>query len=62
MHGVLESHYLAFCQALLDTFQETAGTRFDDQAKQAWSSLLAQVSSEMKNGAHETGQLISSAE
>ena len=48
-HGVLEKHYLAFCQTLIDTLHETAGTHFDDQAKQAWSSLLAQISSEMQN-------------
>jgi hemoglobin-like flavoprotein len=61
-HGVLEKHYLAFCQTLIETFQETAGTHFDDAAKQAWSSLLAQVSLEMKTGAHETGRLTSAAQ
>jgi len=61
-HGVLEKHYLAFCQTLIDTLHETAGTHFDDAAKQAWSSLLAQVSSEMQNRAHETGRLTSAAQ
>jgi len=33
-HGVVEEHYLAFCQTLIDTLHETAGTRFDSAAKQ----------------------------
>ncbi len=61
-HGVVEAHYQTFCQTLIDTFQETAGTHFDDTAKQAWTSLLAQVSSEMKNGAQETGRQTSAAQ
>jgi hemoglobin-like flavoprotein len=61
-HGVLGKHYVAFCQTLIDTLRETAGTRFDDAAKQAWSSLLAQVSLEMQNGTHETVQLAKAAQ
>jgi hemoglobin-like flavoprotein len=61
-HGVFREHYVAFCQALIETFQETAGTHFDDEAKQAWSSLLAQVSSEMQNGAQESGWLTSAGQ
>lgn len=61
-HGVLKEHYLAFCQTLIETFQETAGTHFDDEAKQAWSSLLAQVSTEMQKGTQANDRLTSAAQ
>lgn len=53
--GVLEEHYSAFCQTLISTLQETGGTRFDETMKQAWNTLLANVSSEMRSGANDPG-------
>ncbi len=55
-YGVFEEHYPAFCEALVKTMQETAGTRFDENMKLAWNSLLTQVSAEMQRGARETAQ------
>ncbi len=50
-YGVFEEHYPVFCEALIKTLQETAGTRFDENMKQAWKTLLSQVSAEMQKGA-----------
>jgi len=55
-YGVFEEHYAAFCQTLVDTLQETAGTRFDESMKNAWTTMLRHVSAEMRFGATEAGQ------
>ncbi len=55
-YGVFEEHYAAFCQTLVDTIQETAGTRFDEVMENAWHTILRHVSAEMRFGATEAGQ------
>lgn len=55
-YGVFEEHYAAFCQTLVNTLQETGGTRFDEDMKNAWNTLLRHVSAEMRFGATEAGQ------
>jgi len=55
-YGVFEEHYAAFCQTLVNTLQETAGTRFDETMKEAWNTMLRNVSAEMRFGATEAGQ------
>jgi len=55
-YGVFEEHYAAFCQTLVNTLQETGGTRFDEEMKNAWNTMLRHVSAEMRFGATEAGQ------
>lgn len=55
-YGVFEEHYAVFCQTLVNTLQETAGTRFDEAMKNAWNTMLRDVSAEMRFGATEAGQ------
>jgi len=55
-YGVFEEHYAVFCQTLINTLQETAGTRFDETMKNAWNTMLRHVSAEMRFGATEAGQ------
>ena len=55
-YGVFEEYYAAFCQTLVDTLQETAGTRFDEAMTNAWNTMLRDVSAEMRFGATEAGQ------
>jgi hemoglobin-like flavoprotein len=50
-YGVRPEHYETVATALLQTLQEFAGPRFDQNLQQAWTRLLGLVSSEMLHGA-----------
>jgi hemoglobin-like flavoprotein len=53
-YGVKDSHYETVGQALIDTLEKGLGSDFTPEAREAWTSAYALLSSVMKAGAADT--------
>ncbi len=54
-YGVQDDHYATVGQALLQTFEQTLGPAWTDEAKDAWSTAYATLSGVMRDAASQAG-------